>query len=94
MKILKIILKVIQFPFKMLCYLLIYIYKFLISPLLPHACVYQPTCSTYMFKSIKEFGVLKGILIGTKRLFRCTPKHAGELDPVPYNIKGDKKWVF
>ncbi len=94
MKILNIIKKVIEFPFKMLCYLLIYIYKFLISPLLPKCCVYAPTCSTYMLHAIKEFGVIKGIFLGTKRLLRCTPKNKGKIDPVPDNIKGDKKWVF
>ncbi len=88
------ILKIIFLPITLLCYGLIYFYKFLISPLLPNTCIYYPTCSTYMLQSIKEFGVFKGILIGGKRILRCTPKHCGGLDLVPINIKGDKKWIF
>lgn len=88
------ILKVIELPFKYLSYLLIYIYKFLISPLLPKSCIYHPTCSTYTLQSIKEYGVIKGIYMGGKRIMRCTPFHKGGLDLVPLNIKGDKKWIF
>jgi putative component of membrane protein insertase Oxa1/YidC/SpoIIIJ protein YidD len=47
-----------------------------------------------MLIAIKEHGVIKGIWLGTKRLFRCTPKHTGGVDLVPLNIKGDKKWIF
>lgn len=87
-------ISIITYPIKLICYLLIYIYKFLISPLLPKSCIYYPTCSTYMLQSIKEHGIIKGIWLGTKRLFRCTPRHDGGLDLVPINIKGEHKWIF
>ena len=90
----KLFFKIIFFPFKIVCYGLIYFYKFLISPFLPNTCIYYPTCSTYMLQAIREFGVIKGIYLGVKRIFRCTPKHTGGVDLVPLNIKGDKKWVF
>ncbi|MBQ2864067.1 MAG: membrane protein insertion efficiency factor YidD [Clostridia bacterium] len=89
-----IVFKIIFYPVKLLCYGLIYFYKFVISPLLPSTCIYYPTCSSYMLLAIKEHGVFKGIWLGTKRIFRCTPKHTGGLDLVPLNIKGDKKWIF
>lgn len=89
-----IILKILLFPIKLILLLLIYIYKFLISPLLPHTCIYYPSCSTYMLEAIKEFGVVKGVYLGTLRILRCTPKHKDGLDLVPYNIKGEKKWIF
>ncbi|HBP43833.1 MAG TPA: membrane protein insertion efficiency factor YidD [Clostridiales bacterium] len=79
---------------KLIVLLPIYIYKFLISPLLPHTCIYYPSCSNYMIGAIKEFGVFKGVYLGCRRLLRCTPKHTGGLDLVPYNIKGEKKWIF
>ena len=41
-----------------------------------------------------EFGVLKGIYLGTKRILRCNPKTKGGEDYLPLNIKGEKKWVF
>ena len=94
MKIAQIILKVIEMPFKYLLYLLIYLYKFLISPLLPNTCIYHPSCSTYTLQAIKEHGVINGVVMGTKRIARCTPFHKGGLDLVPYNIKGDNKWIF
>lgn len=94
MKVLKFLIKIIELPFKFICYLLIYLYKILISPLIPHSCIYYPTCSTYTLLAIKEFGVIKGVYLGGMRILRCTPFHKGKEDFVPYNIKGDKKWIF
>ena len=89
-----IILKILFFPVRLVCYGIIYFYKFAISPFMPKSCIYYPTCSTYMLLAIKEHGVLKGVWLGTKRIFRCTPVHKGGIDLVPINLKGDKKWIF
>ena len=88
------ILYIVFYPLRLVCYFLIYLYKFLISPLFPKSCIYYPTCSTYMLLSIKEWGVVKGIYIGSRRILRCTPFHKGGVDLVPINIKGGNKWVF
>ena len=48
-------------------------YKYLISPLLGNSCRYLPTCSEYFIDSLNEYGVLKGILKGTKRILKCHP---------------------
>ena len=87
-------IKIITFPIKLLLYIPIYFYKIIISPCLPKTCIFYPTCSTYMIKSIKEFGVFKGLYLGTKRIIRCRPGSRGGFDPVPYNIKGDFKWLI
>jgi len=58
-------------------------YKRVISPLLPPACRFYPTCSEYTMEAVSRHGVLKGLLLGLKRLSRCHPFHAGGLDPVP-----------
>lgn len=73
----------------------VYFYKYCISPILPHSCIFNPTCSNYFIKAVHEFGVLKGSWLGIKRLFRCVPwqKKRG-YDPVPINIKGDNKWIL
>ncbi|HUA84722.1 MAG TPA: membrane protein insertion efficiency factor YidD [Bryobacteraceae bacterium] len=58
------------------------IYKRWISPLLPSACRYYPTCSEYMLQAIEMHGVVRGVWMGLKRLARCHPFHAGGFDPV------------
>ncbi|MBQ7452845.1 MAG: membrane protein insertion efficiency factor YidD [Clostridia bacterium] len=67
----------------------VYVYKYAISPLLPHACKYTPTCSTYALIAISRFGFFKGLWLGVKRVFRCNPWSKGGLNRVPYNLKGD-----
>ena len=57
-------------------------YKFLISPLLPSACRFYPTCSEYMMEAVSKHGALRGVWMGVKRLGRCHPFHAGGYDPV------------
>ncbi len=52
---------------------LIKIYQFVISPILGNNCRYLPTCSEYFIDCIKEFGILKGFIMGTKRILTCHP---------------------
>lgn len=47
-----------------------------------HGCRFQPTCSEYMYQSIELHGIIRGMWLGTKRLFRCTPFTKGGYDPV------------
>ena len=58
------------------------IYKRWISPMLPSACRYHPTCSEYMIEAVDKHGVLRGLWMGLKRLGRCHPFHEGGFDPV------------
>ena len=57
-------------------------YKLLLSPLLPSACRFHPTCSEYMREAVEKYGAGRGIALGLKRLLRCHPFHAGGFDPV------------
>jgi putative membrane protein insertion efficiency factor len=57
-------------------------YKRWLSPMLPSACRFYPTCSEYMVQSIETYGVTRGVGRGIKRLLRCHPFHAGGFDPV------------
>jgi len=59
------------------------LYKVVLSPLLPSACRYYPSCSEYMRQSVERYGVARGLWMGAKRLLRCHPFHAGGIDPVP-----------
>ena len=86
--------KIITFPIKAILIGLIYFYKWIISPILPKNCAYYPTCSTFMLESIKEFGIIKGLYLGTRRLCRCNHKCKGGIDYVPYSVKGEYKWIY
>ena len=86
--------KIISYPFRIILICLIKIYKLFIDPILPKTCGFVPTCSKYMELSIKEFGVFKGLFLGTKRLLKCRPGGKCGFDPIPLNIKGDLKWLL
>ena len=94
MKFLKIFIHGITYPIKIVLYILLYMYKILISPLLPKTCRYYPTCSTYMILSIREWGILRGVWLGLKRICRCTPNGGCGYDPIPENVKGELKWIY
>jgi len=61
---------------------LLRLYKLLVSPLLPSACRFHPTCSEYMLEAVQRHGVLRGVWLGVTRLLRCHPFHEGGFDPV------------
>ncbi len=57
-------------------------YKRWISPMLPSACRFEPTCSMYMLEAVDRYGVVRGVGKGIMRLLRCHPFHEGGYDPV------------
>lgn len=57
-------------------------YKLLISPLLPPACRFTPTCPEYAAEAIAKYGFWKGSWMGFRRLLRCQPFCQGGYDPV------------
>lgn len=58
-------------------------YQLTLSPLLPPACRFYPTCSQYMVEAVERYGTRRGVWLGIKRLGRCHPFHPGGYDPVP-----------
>lgn len=58
-------------------------YKKTISPLLPPACRFEPTCSEYAAEAIQTHGVAGGTWLTVRRLLRCHPFCRGGFDPVP-----------
>jgi uncharacterized protein len=57
-------------------------YQRLISPAIPRRCKYEPTCSRYAVEAIREFGILRGLVLAGWRLLRCNPWSYGGYDPV------------
>ena len=58
-------------------------YQLLVSPLLPPACRYLPTCSEYAAEAIDLHGAWRGIILASRRLARCHPWGGSGFDPVP-----------
>ncbi len=63
--------------------LLIRGYQLLISPYLPNACRFTPTCSQYTLEALKKYGPIKGLWLGIKRVSSCHPWGKHGHDPVP-----------
>jgi len=59
------------------------LYQRLVSPGLPHACRFVPTCSQYALEAVEQHGVLRGSLLALARLLRCHPFAQAGVDPVP-----------
>jgi putative membrane protein insertion efficiency factor len=58
-------------------------YQLWVSPLLPAACRYYPTCSAYAIEALEKHGPVTGSWLALRRIARCHPFHAGGNDPVP-----------
>lgn len=59
------------------------LYQRAISPFLPVACRYEPTCSEYSHQAISQHGLIRGLWLSLRRLVKCTPVGGTGYDPVP-----------
>ncbi len=71
--------RVVQFPFL----LLIKVYQYVISPIWPASCRFEPTCSHYAAEAIKKRGIFTGSYLAIRRILRCHPWGGHGYDPVP-----------
>jgi putative membrane protein insertion efficiency factor len=66
-------------------------YQWLLSPLLPVACRYTPTCSEYAREAVERHGVLRGGLMAAGRVLRCHPFAGSGYDPVQESLTADDR---
>jgi len=62
---------------------LIRAYQICISPVLPPACRYHPSCSAYAYEAVEKWGLWRGFGLALRRLLRCHPLGSHGFDPVP-----------
>lgn len=67
--------KIFVLPIKM--------YQLFISPILPRSCRYLPSCSQYTITAIYKYGIIRGSILGVRRILRCHPFGGSGYDPVP-----------
>jgi putative membrane protein insertion efficiency factor len=60
----------------------IVLYRTVVSPAIPRRCKYEPTCSLYALEAIRQYGILRGLVLAGWRLLRCNPWSHGGYDPV------------
>lgn len=75
----QVIKRILSFPIVVI----VKIYQWLISPILPQSCRYTPTCSNYMLEALRVWGPFKGTYLGLKRISSCHPWGGSGHDPVP-----------
>lgn len=71
--------KILVFPL----IIIIRSYQILISPILPSTCRYSPTCSEYFKLCLQKYGLIKGSILGLKRIVKCNPWGGKGFDAVP-----------
>lgn len=59
------------------------LYQRVVSPALPPACRFEPSCSYYGYKAIEKYGIIRGGWLTLRRVTRCHPFHVSGYDPVP-----------
>jgi len=62
----------------------VYLYRYVVSSVMPAHCRFTPTCSAYAIEALRTHGVIRGLWLTLKRVGRCHPWGACGHDPVPH----------
>ena len=63
--------------------IIVRLYRYLFSPMLPRSCRFFPSCSEYADQALQLHGPVRGSWLAMRRICRCGPWHSGGVDPVP-----------
>jgi putative membrane protein insertion efficiency factor len=77
------ILWVVGWPARLALVALILLYRRTVGVLLAGRCRFHPTCSAYALEAVRVHGAVKGTVLSTWRVLRCSPLTPGGVDPVP-----------
>lgn len=69
--------------------ILVRAYQWILSPILPRSCRFEPTCSSYAVEALSRHGAVRGGWLALRRLARCHPWGSGGYDPVPPADRAD-----
>ncbi|MGE0716606.1 MAG: membrane protein insertion efficiency factor YidD [Alphaproteobacteria bacterium] len=76
--------------------LLVRAYQWVLAPLFPPSCRFEPTCSAYAVEALRRHGALAGGWLTARRLVRCNPWGGAGADPVPTVLSpccaGHRRW--
>lgn len=84
--------RLVRWIFTSIMIILVKIYQYIISPLLPKTCRFYPTCSEYSIEAFRTHGFFKGFVLTIYRISRCHPWGGQGHDPVPRS--GDPLFKF
>ena len=59
------------------------LYRITLSPVLPRACRFHPSCSAYAEEALRRHPFHRAVPLILTRILRCHPFHPGGYDPVP-----------
>jgi putative membrane protein insertion efficiency factor len=62
---------------------LIRLYRLAVSPVLPRACRFEPSCAAYAEEAVSRVPLPRALWLIVRRIFKCHPFHPGGYDPVP-----------
>lgn len=89
-----ILLRALDFPFKVAAVFLITVYRYTLSAFAGRTCRHLPTCSEYTRDAIWQFGFWPGGWMGLSRFVRCRPGGTHGYDPVPADVPAGSKWYL
>lgn len=85
---------IVDFPFKLVAYGLIQLYRYTLSAFMGRNCRHAPTCSEFIRDAIWRHGFWPGGWMGLARIVRCRPGGTHGYDPVPEGLPGDAQWFL